>query len=646
MNDVGVSSSPALQASAKGDLSSNVPQSSHQTAFWGLVVGSLGVVYGDIGTSPLYVFRTAIASARGGDIGFEENVIGILSLILWTLTISVTIKYVCLILRADNNGEGGTLSLMALAQRAIGRQTFMVFVLGVLGAALFAGDAVITPAISVLSAVEGLKFVSPQFTNFVLPLTVIILIALFVFQSKGTDAVGKLFGPIMIVWFLTLAIGGVSHIADSPKILLALNPGYAATFLWHKGALGVLVLGSVFLAVTGGEALYADLGHFRRGPIQTAWLGLVFPCLGINYVGQGAMLLSHPDTATDPFFLLFPKWATLPIVILATLATIIASQATITGAFSLFRQAIQLRLLPRLIVKQTSASNRGQIYLPQINFILLAGVLFLVLAFRSSDNLAAAYGVAVTGTELVTTSLMFIVITKYWKFSTLTTILMLVPFFLLEVVFLSANLTKILEGGYLPLTFAAVLCFTMWTWMRGTKLLGEKIRAEDMPLDLFMTSAMKSEMKMAKGTAVYLTSNPGLAPTAMLHVVKHFNALHQQNVFLTVLTAEIPQVADADRVQLTRINEHFSHAVVNFGFMEDPNVPLALSKLKGGDIDFTAMKISYVLSRRRIKPAAGSELPPWQDNFFVNLTRVSANAADYFHIPIDQSVEIGHQYLV
>ena len=457
MNVVDVSSRSS-HGNTDNHLGDGHHRSSGAMAFWALVIGSLGVVYGDIGTSPLYVFRTAIASATGGDIGFEENVIGILSLILWTLTISVTIKYVCLILRADNNGEGGTLSLMALAQRAIGRQTFSVFILGVLGASLFAGDAVITPAISVLSAVEGLKFVSPQFSNFVLPLTVVIIIALFVLQSKGTATVGQLFGPIMIIWFLTLALGGISHLADSPKILWALNPAYAATFLWHKGALGILVLGSVFLAVTGGEALYADLGHFRRGPIQTAWLGLVFPCLGLNYIGQGAMLLANPDTATDPFFLLFPEWATLPVVLLATMATIIASQATITGAFSLFRQAIQLRLLPRLVVRQTSATNQGQIYLPQINYLILSGVLFLVLAFRSSDNLAAAYGVAVTGTELVTTSLMFIVISKYWKLSTFVTTLMLIPFFLLELVFLSANLSKVLEGGYLPLSLARLLC--------------------------------------------------------------------------------------------------------------------------------------------------------------------------------------------
>ena len=637
---------PIPQAGHVADHSQGGQHGAGAMAFWGLVIGSLGVVYGDIGTSPLYVVRTAIASATGGDIGFEENVIGILSLILWTLMISVTIKYVVLILRADNNGEGGTLSLMALAQRAIGRQTFVVFILGVLGASLFAGDAVITPAISVLSAVEGLKLVSPQFSHFVLPLTVVILIALFILQSKGTATVGKLFGPIMIIWFLTLAAGGVAHIADSPKILAALNPGYAATFLWHKGALGILVLGSVFLAVTGGEALYADLGHFRRGPIQTAWIGMVFPCLGLNYVGQGAMLLSHPENAKDPFFLLFPEWATLPIVLLATMATIIASQATITGAFSLFRQAIQLRLLPRLVVRQTSASNRGQIYLPQINFIILAGVLFLVLAFRSSDNLAAAYGVAVTGTELVTTSLMFIVINKYWKFSKLTTTLMLVPFFLLELVFLSANLSKVLEGGYLPLSLATLLCLTMWTWMRGTKVLGDKIRAEDTPIDLFIKSVMKSEMKLTKGTAIYLTSNADLAPTALLHVVKHFGTKHDHNVFLTVLTSEFPSVPDDGRVQLTHINNHFSKATITFGFMEDPNVPLALSKVKDTEIDFNMMKTSYVLSRRRIKQAEGSELPKWQDNYFVSLSRLSANAADYFQIPIDQSVEIGHQYLV
>ncbi len=645
-----MSNSNASSTSHQSHTPDHSPVGHHQStgamAFWALVVGSLGVVYGDIGTSPLYVFRTAIASATGGDIGFEENVIGILSLILWTLTISVTIKYVCLILRADNNGEGGTLSLMALAQRAIGRQTFSVFILGVLGASLFAGDAVITPAISVLSAVEGLKFVSPQFSNFVLPLTIIIIVALFILQSKGTATVGRLFGPIMIVWFLTLALGGISHMVDSPKIFLALNPAYAATFLWHKGALGILVLGSVFLAVTGGEALYADLGHFRRGPIQTAWIGLVFPCLGLNYIGQGAMLLANPDSASDPFFLLFPEWATLPVVLLATMATIIASQATITGAFSLFRQAIQLRLLPRLVVRQTSATNQGQIYLPQINYLILSGVLFLVLAFRSSDNLAAAYGVAVTGTELVTTSLMFIVISRYWKFSTLTTTLMLLPFFLLELVFLSANLSKVLEGGYLPLSLATLLCLTMWTWMRGTKVLGEKIRAEDTPVDTFIASAMKSELKMTKGTAVYLTSNAELAPTALLHVVKHFGAIHEQNVFLTVLTSELPTVSDSERVIFERMNDHFSKAIVTFGFMEDPNVPLALSHIKEKNVDFKDIKTSYVLSRRRIKAAHGSELPRWQDNYFVNLTRLSSNAADYFQIPIDQSVEIGHQYLV
>ncbi|WFT78575.1 potassium transporter Kup [Methylobacterium sp. CB376] len=612
--------------------------------FWTLFIGSIGVVYGDIGTSPLYAFREALAPGRADGVLSQEEVLGTVSLLLWALILIVTIKYVLLLLHMDNKGEGGILSLMALARKALGGSR-TVFLLGLLGAALFYGDAIITPAISVLSAVEGLKLVTPAFDHYVLPITIAIIVPLFLVQSRGTGRMASFFGPITLVWFLAMAVAAVPHILRRPDVLLALNPLHAATYLVSHGAGALVVLGAVFLAVTGAEALFADLGHFGRRPIQAAWSAVVGPSLAINYLGQAALVLTYPD-ASDPFFQLVPEWALLPMVILATAATVIASQAVITGAFSLSRQAVQLGLLPRLEIRHTSEAHSGQIFLPQINLLLMVGVVVLVFLFRSSSALASAYGIAVTGTMLITASLAFLVLWRFWNWSPLAAGAVMVPFIAIEIMFLVSNLLKVFEGGYVPLMLAGVLLLLMWTWVRGVTILFNKTRKTDVPLVELVSMLEKSPPHHVKGTAVFLTSDPETAPAALLHNLKHNKVLHEKNVVLTVKTIDLPRLADADRIRIEPMGPHFWRVVMKFGYMESPNIPKGLALLRKQGFKFDIMATSFFLSRRSIRPAAQSGMPLWQDRIFIALARNANDATDFFQIPTGRVVEVGTQVTV
>jgi len=616
------------------------------TGFWALTVGSIGVVYGDIGTSPLYAFREAIVAATSGGAVTHAAVLGVLSLIFWALIIIVTLKYVLLLLRADNNGEGGTLTLMALAQRALGRSTPILFLLGTISGALFYGDAVITPALSVLSAIEGLKIVTPAFEPYVVPLTVVILVALFAVQSRGTAQVAALFGPVMLVWFCAIAIPALYQVAAVPQVLLALNPWHAVSFLGSHGTIGLVTLGAVFLAVTGAEALYADLGHFGRHPIQFAWLVLVLPSLALNYFGQGALVLANPKAIENPFFLLYPDWALLPMVFLATIATVIASQAVITGAYSLTRQAIQLGLLPRLEIRHTSETQAGQIFMPRVNTLLLIGVLLLVALFRSSSALASAYGIAVTGTMVVTAMMAFIVISKNRKWSPLLAGALIAPFLLIDLIFLGANMLKIHEGGWMPLALGGLIMLVMYTWRRGSRLLFEKTRKQETPLRGLVAMLEKRPPTRVPGTAVFLTSDPTSAPTALMHSLKHYKVLHEKNVILTVETADTPAVKPEDRVQIEQIGDSFSLVTLTFGYMETPNVPKALAIARKLGWHFDIMSTSFFLSRRALRPAAKSGMPKWQDRLFIRLARSANDATDYFRIPTGRVVEIGTQVTI
>ncbi len=627
-------------------LTGEMTDTSHPAKEAGLLslsLASIGVVYGDIGTSPLYAFRATMiaAGARGGV--RVEDVLGGLSLIIWALMIIVTMKYVVILLRADNRGEGGTLSLLALAQRAIGRSTGVILALGMLGAALFYGDAVITPAISVLSAVEGLSLVTSRLDALVLPITMIVIIALFAAQSRGTAAVASLFGPITLFWFGVLAVGGLQHVVADPSVLASLNPVHAARFLQTHGKLGLVVLGAVFLAVTGAEALYADLGHFGRKPIQLAWLVVAFPALILNYLGQGAALLADPTTIENPFFLMYPAQALLPVVGLATCATIIASQAVITGAFSLTRQAIQLRLFPRMKIRHTSETQAGQIYLPSVNSFLLVAVLALVLAFGSSSALANAYGISVTGTMVVTAILALIVVHKHWHWPLWAASLLMLPFLAIDLIFLGANMLKVVEGGYVPLCIAGLVVLIMWTWVKGTALLTAKEQSSEVPMDLILRQLDKKPLPMIAGTAIFLTSNPEYAPVALMHSLKHFKSLHEHNVILTIVTGNVPRVALEDRIDLVDVNPRFRRITMTFGYMEDPNVPQALALCRKLGWKFDIMSTSFILSRRTLKLSSKSKLPGWQSRLYIFLARNAAGASDYFHIPAGRVVEIGTQ---
>jgi len=624
---------------------SAVKPASH-SGFVSLTIGSIGVVYGDIGTSPLYAFREAVNAAREGGNVTPTIVLGVLSLILWALIVVVTLKYVLLLLRADNNGEGGTLSLTALATRALGRRTIVVFGLGVVGASMFLGDSVITPAISVLSAVEGLKLVAPASEHIVLPLTITILLALFAVQQHGTAGVAAFFGPVMMIWFVAIAFAGLLHIRDDPWVLAAVNPAYAVEFVLSHGHIGLVTLGLVFLAVTGGEALYADLGHFGRKPIQTAWFFLVLPSLLINYFGQGARVLADPAAIENPFYRLVPDTLVLPMVVLATAATVIASQAVITGAYSLVRQAIQLGFLPRLAILHTSEAHSGQIYIPRVNAALLIGVLLLVGLFHTSSALASAYGIAVATTMVADGLLGFIVIWRFWQLAWWQAGLLVIPFVIVDAAFLSANTLKILEGAWVPLLFGIGMVLVIITWRRGTDILADKTRRTEVPLEVLVRSLEKRPPPIVPGTAVFLTATADLTPTALLHNLKHNKIVHEHNVILTVVTANTPRVNDEERVTITPVSPLFSRVALKFGYMETPNVPRALAVARKKGWQFDIMSTSFFLSRRALKPAAHSGMPRWQDRLFIGLARSANDASDFFHIPTGRVVEVGTQVTV
>ncbi|MGH6671034.1 MAG: potassium transporter Kup [Xanthobacteraceae bacterium] len=645
------------RASATKDIAPEIGAS--QAGFWGLVLGSMGVVYGDIGTSPLYAFRQAIVAASEpphGEVArhlhdelVRRGVLGVTSLILWALVIVVTLKYVLILLRADNNGEGGTLTLMALASRALGRSgraIGVIALLGIVSAALFYGDAVITPSLSVLSAMEGLDVATPAFHDYVVPVTIIILVALFALQSRGTARVATLFGPVMAVWFITIAIAGFFWLAVHPGVLHAINPYFGIAFLLHHGIIGFFTLGAVFLAVTGAEALYADLGHFGRKPIQFAWLMLILPSLALNYLGQGALVFAHPEAIANPFFLLYPGWARIPMVVLAAAATVIASQAVITGAYSLTSQAIQLGLLPRLEIRHTSAQQVGQIYMPRVNVLLLAGVLLLVGLFRSSSALASAYGIAVTGTMVVTGLMAFVVIRRIWGWSPAATAALMLPFVLVDLTFLSANMLKVVQGGWVPLALGGVMMMVMYTWRRGTGLLYAKTRRLEIPLDELVNTLEKKPPQRVPGTAVFLTSDPKSAPTALLHSLKHYKVLHEHNVILSIETTHTPRVDISRRVRIEQVGDTFMRVLLRFGYMETPNVPRALAIARKLGWQFDIMSTSFFLSRRALRPAPHSGMPRWQDRLFITLARSANDATDYFQIPTDRVVEVGTQVSV
>ncbi len=624
----------------------NDNQNSKQLAV--LVLGAIGVVYGDIGTSPLYAFREALRPFAHDGVTPHE-VIGLISLMIWTLTIIVTFKYVLFLLRADNDGEGGTLSLLALLMKKTSRHATIFFFAGIIGAALFIGDAMITPALSVLSALEGLKLVTPIFAPYVLPIAVAIMLLLFLIQSIGTAIVAKFFGPITLLWFVVMGIAGLLHVADDPTILLAINPYYALDFLTHAGFVGLVILGAVFLTVTGAEALYADLGHFGRKPIQVAWFVVIFPSLALNYLGQGALVLSHPAAATDPFFLMFPEWALLPAVLLATAATIIASQSVITGAFSLARQAIHLGFLPRLEICFTSASNTGQIYVPAVNVVLLIGVLALITTFGSSEALATAYGISVTGAMVVTTVLSFQFLRVVWGWKVPTALLVLLPLLLLESVFLGANLLKIHDGGYVPVMIAGVLMVMMWTWRKGTKFVRAKAANNDVPLERFLASLERRSDHgpvQVPGTAVFLSSLPDMTPNVLLHNLKHNRVLHQHNVILNVKTAPRPYVSEDDRVTLRKLSDRFTSIQLLYGFMEDQNISAALPLCRKAGFDFEIMSTSFYVGKRKLVGDPNTGMPHWQDKLFIAMAGFAIDPSDYFQLPSNRVVELGEQMVI
>jgi len=636
-----------ISRSSEASAANGADQAVSQRTFWALTFGSVGVVYGDIGTSPLYALREAVLAA-GGEHGIvtQAAVFGVLSLIFWALLITVTLKYVLVLLRADNNGEGGTLALTALAFRALGRRTPFVLGLGIVGASMFYGSTLITPALSVLSAVEGLKIATQAFEPYVLPITVVILVVLFSVQSHGTAWISTFFAPITLVWFIVIAVAGAAEIGANPRVLYALNPFYGIEFLFTHGMIGLVTLGAVFLVATGSEALYNDLGHFGRRPIQTAWLYLVLPALLLNYFGQGALVLAEPETIENPFYLLYPDWALYPMVALATMATAIASQAVITGAYSITRQAMQLGLLPRMEVRHTSESQAGQIYMPRVNWLLLTGVLLLVFMFRSSSELAAAYVLAVATTVLTAGILGFIVIWKLWRWSFWSAAGLMFPLILVDGAFVLATTLKLFDGAWLPVLVGAVLILLMITWRRGTKLLGQKTRRTEVPLDPLIESLAAKPPHIAPGTAVFLTADAEFAPTALLHNLKHNKVLHEQNVILTVINEDIPRVAPQERVEMEKLGENFMRIIMHFGFMERPNVPKAMAIARKLGWTFDIMSTSFFLSRRSVRPDPRSGMPPWQDRLYIFLAHNADDASSYFQLPTDRVVEIGTQVTV
>lgn len=620
-----------------------------------LTIGAIGVVFGDIGTSPLYAFREALGQAASDGL-FREEIIGVMSLALWALIIIVTLKYVVFLMRADNDGEGGVLALLALAQRGVKQRGGIVLALGALGAALFYGDAVITPSLSVLSAVEGLKTLpgigSMITENRIIIISLAILIGLFAFQSRGTAAVSRLFGPVCVVWFLAIGGIGLIHIADGPGIIASFLPWHAVMFVAGHGVLGLFVLGAVFLTVTGAEALTADMGHFGKRPIRLAWALLVFPSLTLNYLGQGAFAIKvledanrmgRPFANLDWFFLMIPDGLRLPMVLLATAATIIASQAVITGAFSLSQQAIQLGLLPRLAIRQTSAGNAGQIYMPSVNWLVLFGVIVLTLGFRTSSAMAAAYGIAVTGTMVITCGLAFVVTRRRWGWSLPVSLAVIVPFLIIDLVFFGANILRVVEGGWVPLTIAAGILVLIWTWVRGKKIVDRIEYDAALPMNDMAAALALRLPQQVSGTAIYLTAQNDMTPHALLHNLKHNRVLHRHNLITTVRILQQPY-AEGDRVRIKRIDDHFSAVELRYGFMEQPDVRNDL--IAAGSSIPDAARASFFIGRNTFSMTAASGMPTWQDVLFIALYRNATDPTDYYNIPPNRVIELGAQYAI
>lgn len=611
-------------------------------ALSGLTLAALGVVYGDIGTSPLYTLRECLSGHN--IVTTHASILGVLSLIFWSLIFVVSLKYVVFILRADNRGEGGIMALMALARHYITHSArWKVVTLGLFGAALFYGDAVITPAISVLSAAEGLEILTPSMEPYILPFAITVLLGLFMLQRFGTASVGMLFGPIMLAWFALLGILGLWHIVDAPQVLAALNPYHALYFLTHHGANAFLTLGSVVLALTGAEALYADMGHFGKRPIRLAWSGLVLPALVLNYFGQGALLMVKPEALKNPFFLMAPQWALLPLIILAALATVIASQAVISGAYSLTRQAIQLGYCPRMEISHTSEREIGQIYLPFVNWMLLIAVLVVVLSFRSSDSLAAAYGIAVTGTMLITTLLFFVVARINWRWPLPLALSLTIMFGIIDMAFFSANLLKLFSGGWLPLVFGLIIFITMTTWKKGRELLASRLREQALPLDSFIENIEAYPPSRVQGTAVFLTSTLHGVPHALLHNLKHNKVLHERVVLMTVRTEDVPYVSRDERVEIVQMSTSFWRVIARYGFKEDPSIMDVLNECEKQGVMFELMDTSFFLSRETIVSTERPGMARWRERLFVWMNKNALRATDFFQIPTNRVVELGAQ---
>jgi KUP system potassium uptake protein len=607
-----------------------------------LTLGAIGVVYGDIGTSVLYAVKEVFGA---GHVPFTiDNVYGVMSIFFWTLTIIVSIKYVLLVLRADNNGEGGLIAMLALASQAVKDKPKLRAALlgvGIFGTSLFYGDGVITPAISVLSAVEGLEVVSPALMQGVIPLTLVILLALFVVQKRGTGGIGRFFGPITLVWFMTIALLGVSHILRHPEILKAILPTYALRFMWAQPGTTFVILGAVVLCVTGAEALYADLGHFGKKPIRLAWFSAVMPALTLNYFGQGALLLARPEAVKNPFYMMAPDWALLPLVVLATLATVIASQALITGAFSVTKQVVQLGYLPRLNVEHTSVRDTGQIYLPAVNWGLFVAIVIAVVMFRSSTNLAAAYGIAVTLDMLITTTLTFFVIRYGWNYPLPLCIAATGCFFVVDFAFFSSNLLKLVEGGWFPLAIGGCIFTLMTTWKRGRTILNEKLRSDAIELRSFLESVFAQPPLRVPGTAVFLTAEPGTVPNAMLHNLKHNKVLHDHNLFVTVRSHEVPWIGLDKRAEIEALGHDCWQVILHYGFKNDPDVPRALEQIRARGCELEPMTTSYFLSRDTVVPTIGTGMAAWREKLFAQMHHNASAAADFLNLPNNSVVELG-----
>ncbi|MBB1599874.1 potassium transporter Kup [Variovorax sp. UMC13] len=607
-----------------------------------LVLGAIGIVYGDIGTSVLYAIKEIFGH---GHVPFTiENVYGMLSMIFWTMTVIVSIKYVVLVLRADNEGEGGLVAMLALASRAVVDRPKLrngLLAVGIFGTALFYGDGVITPAISVLSAVEGLEVISPHFKGYVIPITLVVLFCLFAVQKRGTSGIGKFFGPITLAWFGVLALLGISQILTHPEILAAVSPHYMVRFVWDNPGISFIVLGAVVLCVTGAEALYADMGHFGKRPIRIAWFSVVMPCLVLNYFGQGALLLGDPSAVTNPFFRMAPEWALVPLVVMATAATVIASQAMLTGAFSVTRQVIQLGYLPRLRIEHTSARAAGQIYIPFVNWSLFVAIVLAVVMFRNSSNLAAAYGIAVTTDMLITTVLTFFVIRFAWKLPLLLCIGATAIFFVIDFAFFASNLLKLPQGGWFTVMIGLAVFTLMITWKEGRRLMGETQRADAIDLRSFLGAVFVSPPARVEGTAVFLNAEPGSVPNALLHNLKHNKVLHEQNLFVTVRNHEVPWIPMDKRIEMEPLGHHCWQVIVHYGFKNDIDLPRALENARLRGCQLEPMTTSYFLSRDVVIPTLGSGMAPWREKLFAQMHHSASGAANFLNLPNNAVVELG-----